>query len=118
MTIIENLQENENSNISAIEELIESGTYAKTKFSLAEKEESNIKDEDFIKMVKNGPFTNGTGKQKLYVKVGDKLIRREIVIGESNFDYVEIISGLEVGEQIVISDLSERIHQKQIKLKK
>jgi len=54
LTIIENLQENESSDISNIEDLIETAKIKKTNFSLKGKESSNITDEEFKGMVKNG----------------------------------------------------------------
>ena len=60
-----------------------------------------------VVIVKNGSFYRGGGKQEVFVKSGDELIKRTVGFGESNFDYVEIVSGLSNGDQVVVSDMSE-----------
>ena len=63
---------------------------------------SNMKVEVFvltsskknIVRVKNGAFINGTGYNKVFVIKGDKAVRRDIRAGLTNFDYVEIIEGI------------------------
>ena len=60
-----------------------------------------------VVLVKNGPFYRGGNKQEVFVKNGDNLIRKTVEFGESNFDYVEIVSGLSDGDQVVVSDMSE-----------
>jgi HlyD family secretion protein len=57
--------------------------------------------------VKNGAFYKGAAKQTLFVFNGNKLIKKEVEFGESNFNYVEIKSGLNKGDKIVISDMSD-----------
>jgi HlyD family secretion protein len=43
----------------------------------------------------------------VFVVQGNKLVRREVEFGESNFNYVEITKGLKKGEKIAISDMSD-----------
>ena len=59
----------------------------------------------------------GEGKYDLFVLKGDHLERREVVLGESNWDYVEVISGLQVGDKVVVSDMSAYKNKKELKLK-
>ena len=67
--------------------------------------------------VKNGAFYKGGTKQMVYVVNENKLVRKEVEFGASNFDYVEIINGLNAGDEIVLSDLDEieRYHEMKIK---
>lgn len=51
--------------------------------------------------VSNGAYYKGKGKQEVFVREGDKLYRREVLLGESNYDYVEVLEGLREGEVIV-----------------
>ena len=57
--------------------------------------------------VANGPAFKGTTVQDVFVLRKDgKAERRTVEIGLSNFDYVEIKSGIKVGERVIITDLS------------
>ncbi len=86
----------------------------------------NMKTEVFIvtnrvaKAVRviNGPAFKGKRKQVVYVLDGDVARRREVEIGLSNFDYVEIKSGVQPGEKVILTDLSEYQHLQEITLEK
>lgn len=67
--------------------------------------------------VQNGPFYQGATSQVVFIVEGNELVSRKVTFGESNFDYVEIVSGIEDGEEVVVSDLSDREKQKKIRLK-
>ncbi|MEM7654990.1 MAG: HlyD family efflux transporter periplasmic adaptor subunit [Bacteroidota bacterium] len=57
-----------------------------------------------IKVANGAAFQGGT-QQYLFVKQGDRAIRREVELGLSNFDEVEILRGIQVGEEVIISDM-------------
>ncbi len=57
--------------------------------------------------VQRGPFLNSGGGRTAYVQSDGLLVRRAITIGSSSAREVEVLSGLEVGERVVISDLSQ-----------
>jgi hypothetical protein len=44
-------------------------------------------------------------------------VRRKMQLGESNFEYVEFVSGLDEGDEVVVSDMSDRMDKGKIKLK-
>ena len=67
--------------------------------------------------IKNGPFINGSGKQDIFIIKGNKAIRRTVNIGATNFDFAEIENGVKAGEEIIISDMEDHLHQKKIKIK-
>ena len=67
--------------------------------------------------VENGPFINGSGRQDVFVVDGDDAYRRTVVVGDTNFDWAEIESGLEPGEEVIITNMEDHIHQKKIKIK-
>ena len=48
----------------------------------------------------------------------DELEKRKVQLGDSNFEYVEVVSGLEPGEQVVVSDMSNYKNKNSLKLKK
>ena len=47
----------------------------------------------------------------------DRLERRSVTLGESNFDFVEVISGISPGEEVAVSDMSRFNKRKSLKLK-
>ncbi len=62
---------------------------------------------DNVVLVPNGPYFNGPGKYAMFVVDGDgNLQRREVQLGDSNREQVEVISGLKPGERVVVSDMS------------
>lgn len=72
---------------------------------------------DKVLRLPNGPYYKNQGSKYLYVVHGRKAIRTKIVLGEANFDFVEIISGAELGDQIILTDLSEKYDREELKIK-
>lgn len=65
--------------------------------------------------VTNGPAFKGKRKQSVFVMGTNNVAqRREVEVGLSNFDWVEIKSGLQPGERVIITDLSEYEHLEQL----
>ena len=65
----------------------------------------------------SGTYYKGEGNYDLFVREGDRLVRRRVALGEANYDYVEVISGIEPGEQVVISDMQDYAKQPELKIK-
>jgi HlyD family secretion protein len=57
-----------------------------------------------VPCVKNGPFYQGGQEQPVFVLSGGRAVRRVVRFGDSNADYVQVLSGLQVGEELIISD--------------
>lgn len=72
--------------------------------------------EDVLR-IKNGNFYKGAGEYFFFVKSGDKLVRRTVRLGNSNYDYVEVVEGLEEGDEVVINSMDNYKQRKEIKLK-
>ncbi|MDE6027100.1 MAG: efflux RND transporter periplasmic adaptor subunit, partial [Muribaculaceae bacterium] len=71
-----------------------------------------------IVRIPNGSYFNGPGEYELFVKTSDKeLEKRKVNLGDSNFDFVEVKSGLRRGDKVVISDMSSYKNNKTIQLK-
>lgn len=71
-----------------------------------------------VKRIKNGSFYTGPGTYDLFVFNGDdELVKRTVKLGESNFEYVEVINGLEKGDKVVISDMKRFNNSNTIKVK-
>jgi HlyD family secretion protein len=54
--------------------------------------------------VKNGPFYQGGQEQSVFVLAEGRAVRRVVRFGDSNTDYVQVLSGLRTGEEIIVSD--------------
>lgn len=75
---------------------------------------SAIKDE--VMRVANGSYYVGPGDYDLFVMTGDQLVKRKVRLGESNFELVEVLSGLKEGDEVVVSDMSNYTSKNKIKL--
>ena len=65
--------------------------------------------------VANGPAFKGKRRQFVYVLQADNIAhRRELEIGLTNFDWVEIKSGLQPGDKVILTDLSDYEHLEQL----
>ncbi|MFD1871772.1 efflux RND transporter periplasmic adaptor subunit [Hymenobacter bucti] len=54
--------------------------------------------------LRNGPFYQGGQEQPVFVLSGGRAVRRVVRLGDSNTDYVQVLSGLAKGEEVVLSD--------------
>lgn len=75
---------------------------------------SAIKDD--VMRIANGSFYVGPGDYELFVMSGDQLLKRKVMLGESNFERVEVISGLHEGDEVIVSDMTNYINKNKIKL--
>lgn len=60
-----------------------------------------------VKRIASGSYYMGPGEYELFVVDDNELVKRKIQLGESNYEYVEVVSGLEKDEQVVINDMSQ-----------
>lgn len=77
-----------------------------------------ISHKNNILRLQNGPYYKGRGYKEMYVLKGNKALRTKILFGEANFDYVEVIEGLRVGEKIILTDIEEKYTRDEIKVRK
>ncbi len=75
----------------------------------------NAVKEDVLRIA-NGSFYVGKGDYELFVVSGAELVKRKVQLGESNFEYVEVVSGLEPGDRVVVSDMSDYKSKNKLKL--
>ncbi len=68
-----------------------------------------------VLVVKNGAFYKGKQDQKVFVIRDDKAVARTVDIGLTNIDQVEI-SGLEAGDELIISDMTDYLHADELVL--
>ena len=70
-----------------------------------------------VMRIKNGSFYKGEGKYRLFVLDGDRLVAREVSLGEASYDYVEVLGGLRTGEQVVVSDMEQHKGKNSLRIK-
>ncbi|MDP2141452.1 MAG: efflux RND transporter periplasmic adaptor subunit [Gammaproteobacteria bacterium] len=64
--------------------------------------------------VSNGIVFNSAGLQQVFVIQGNTASKRQVEVGLQNSNFVEIVSGLVEGEEIIISDMSDYDHLEQV----
>lgn len=77
----------------------------------------NAVKEDVMRIA-NSSYYVGAGEYELFVADGEnQIVKRKVRLGDSNFDYVEVISGLKPGERVVVSDMSNYKNKAKLKVK-
>lgn len=69
-----------------------------------------------VLMVERGPFLEQDGGRFAYIMDGSTAVRRPIQAGASSLNAVEIVSGVEVGERIVISGTDQFANEERIRV--
>lgn len=73
--------------------------------------------EDALRL-KNGSYYTGPGAYELFVfDSDDELVKRNVRLGESNYEYVEVHEGLKPGDKVVISDMKKFANSSNLKVK-
>lgn len=66
----------------------------------------------------NVSYYVGRGEYELFVQDSkDEIVKRKVQLGDSNFEYVEVVSGLKPGDKVVVSDMSSYKNKNKLKLK-
>lgn len=66
----------------------------------------------------NASYYVGRGEYELFVQDSkDEIVKRKVQLGDSNFEYVEVISGLKPGDKVVVGDMSSYKNKNKLKLK-
>lgn len=75
---------------------------------------------DAVRIPNGVYYTSGPGSYELFVLSadGNEIEKRIVTLGKANYDFVEVVKGIEPGEQIVLSDMSQYKNRRSIKLKK
>lgn len=72
---------------------------------------------DDVVRIPNGSYYTGPAVYDMFVVEGDELVKRKVTLGGSNWEYVEVVSGLKPGEEVVTSDMKEYVNSNSLKLK-
>lgn len=66
----------------------------------------------------NASYYVGRGEYELFVQDSEnEIVKRKVQLGDSNFEYVEVVSGLKPGDKVVVSDMSSYKNKNKLKLK-
>ena len=72
--------------------------------------------EDILR-IRNGSYYTGAGHYTLFIyKDEHTLVPRTVHLGDCNYDYVEVISGLEEGDSVVVSDMQRYKGKEKIRI--
>lgn len=72
---------------------------------------------DDVMRIANASYYVGKAEYELFVISGDQLLKRKVQLGDSNYEYVEVISGLQPGDEVVVSDMSSYKEKNKLKIK-
>ncbi len=75
----------------------------------------DIKD-DAVR-IPNGSYFKGPGEYQMFVLTSDnELEKRPVTLGDSNYEFVEVVKGLSTGDRVVISDMSNYTNSNKLKI--
>lgn len=72
---------------------------------------------DDVMRIANASYYVGKGEYELFVVNGDQLLKRKVQLGDSNYEYVEVVSGLQPGDEVVVSDMNSYKEKNKLKVK-
>jgi HlyD family secretion protein len=67
--------------------------------------------------IKKGPFAGGEGQRDVFVIRGDVAVKTPVKLGLSSFEHYEVVEGLIEGDEVIISEMTDYSHLKEVKLK-
>jgi HlyD family secretion protein len=68
--------------------------------------------------VPRGPYIRGGGDlHQVFVVRGDRAVRTDVRLGLVGHEYYELVDGLAEGDEIIVSDMSRRLHAEQIRVR-
>ena len=67
--------------------------------------------------VARGPFLTGEGAQDVFVVRDGNALRTRVELGLIGYDAVEISKGVQPGDELIVSDMTNYLHARELKLK-
>ena len=67
--------------------------------------------------IKKGPFANAEGARDVFVIRGDRALKTPVKFGLASFENYEVLQGLLEGDEVIISDMTDYQHLKEVKIK-
>jgi len=69
---------------------------------------------DRVLRIKKGPALTGEGANEAFVVRGNSAIRTPVRLGLASFDAHEVVSGLLEGDEVILSDVGDYLHLKEL----
>lgn len=77
----------------------------------------NAVKEDVMRIA-NASYYVGRGEYELFVMTSDdEIVKRKVQLGDSNFEFVEVLSGLQMGDKVVVNDMTQYKNKSKLKVK-
>lgn len=67
--------------------------------------------------IKKGPFADGEGGRYAFVVRGNRAVRTPVELGLASYDDFEVVQGLGEGDEVIISDMRDYMHLKEIRVR-
>ena len=75
-----------------------------------------VKEE--VLRIANASYYVGRREYDLFVMTSDdEIVKRKVQLGDSNFEFVEVVSGLNPGDKVVVSDMTNYKNKNKLKVK-
>jgi HlyD family secretion protein len=72
---------------------------------------------DGVLRIRKGPSVSGEGVRDVFVIRGDVALKTSAKFGVAGADHYEVLQGLVEGDEVVISDMTDYMHVKELKLR-
>ncbi len=72
---------------------------------------------DTVLRIPNGSYYSSPAEYDLWVVKNGEAEKRRVLLGESNYDFVEVKSGLEIGEEVILNNMENYKSKQTIKIK-
>lgn len=72
---------------------------------------------DRVLRIRKGPALVGEGTQDVFVVRGSSAVRTSVRLGAASFDHHEVVQGLLEGDEVIISDMADYVHLKEVAIK-
>ena len=73
---------------------------------------------DDVMRLANRTYYVGKGEYELWVISDGVAQKRKVELGESSFEQAEVISGLKVGDRVIVSDMTKYKNNSKLKIRK
>lgn len=67
--------------------------------------------------IARGPFADGEGLANVFVVQGERAVKRPVRLGMSSFEHYEVLEGLQEGDEVIVSDMGEFDHLKEVRIR-
>jgi len=72
---------------------------------------------DGVLRIRQGPSVSGEGVRDIFVIRGDVALKTAAKFGVAGADHCEVVQGLLEGDEVIISDMTDYMHVKEVKLR-